>query len=70
MFISTETDLIPGMAAFVACLALQLEIGILVGIGINIIFILYHAARPKISIEFLSVSLNNFDLYPSIQLKS
>lgn len=52
---TTETDLIPGMAAFVACLVLPLEIGILAGIGINIIFILYHAARPKISIEFLSV---------------
>lgn len=44
------------MAAFIACLVLQLEIGILAGIAINIIFILYHAARPKISIEFLSVS--------------
>lgn len=54
----TETDLIPGMAAFIACLVLPLEIGILTGIAINIIFILYHAARPKISIEFLSVSKN------------
>lgn len=50
-----ETDLIPGMAAFVACLVFPLEIGILAGIAINIMFILYHAARPKISIEFLSV---------------
>lgn len=45
------------MAAFIACLVLPLEIGILAGIGINVIFILYHAARPKISIEFLSVSV-------------
>lgn len=52
----TETDLIPGMAAFIACLVLPLEIGILAGIGINVVFILYHAARPKITIEFLSVS--------------
>lgn len=56
LFFFTETDLIPGMAAFVACLVMPLEIGILAGICINIIFILYHAARPKISIEFLSVS--------------
>lgn len=46
------------MAAFVACLVLPLELGILAGIGINVIFILYHAARPKISIEYLSVSFD------------
>lgn len=48
-----ETDLVPGLGAFISCLVLRLEIGILVGIGINMAFILYHAARPKISIETL-----------------
>lgn len=43
----------PGLGAFFSCLALPLEMGILVGIGINMAFILYHAARPKISIETL-----------------
>lgn len=52
-----ESDLIPGLGTFIACLALPLEIGILTGIGINVVFILYHAARPKISIETLRVSL-------------
>jgi len=33
------------------CLVLPLQYGILVGIGLNVLFILYHAARPKISIE-------------------
>lgn len=56
MWRSKKTDLIPGMAAFIACLVLPLEVGILAGIAINIIFILYHAARPKISIEFRSVN--------------
>jgi len=51
----TESDLIPGLATFVACLALPLEIGILVGIGLNMAFILYHAARPKLSVEILTV---------------
>lgn len=55
MWRSKKTDLIPGMSAFVACLVLPMEIGILAGIAINVAFILYHAARPKISIEFLSV---------------
>lgn len=51
-----EIDLIPGLAAFIACLVLPLELGILIGIGINVIFILYHAARPKINIDQYSVS--------------
>lgn len=54
---SLESDLIPGLAAFFACLAFQIEIGILFGIGINIVFILYHAARPKIRVEYLAVRM-------------
>lgn len=51
----SESDLIPGLGTFIACLVLQLEIGILCGVGLNIMFILYHAARPKISVEKLTV---------------
>lgn len=50
---SKKSDLIPGIATFFACLLLPLEIGILIGIGLNLISILYHAARPKISMEIL-----------------
>ncbi|XP_044017323.1 sodium-independent sulfate anion transporter-like isoform X2 [Aphidius gifuensis] len=53
MWRTKKSDLLPGIATFIACLTLQLEIGILVGIGVNVIFILYHAARPKISLEKL-----------------
>ncbi|KAG5315058.1 PREDICTED: sodium-independent sulfate anion transporter [Acromyrmex echinatior] len=53
MWRTKKSDLIPGVGTFIACLLLQLEIGILCGIGINILFILYHAARPKISVEKL-----------------
>lgn len=63
--ISSETDLIPGLAAFFACLVLPLQIGILVGIGINIVFILYHAARPKLRVEKLTVCFHK----PNIFLK-
>lgn len=55
-FIVTESDLILGVATFIACLVLPLELGILIGVGINLLFILYHAARPKISVERLKVS--------------
>lgn len=51
MWRSKKTDLIPGLAAFISCLVLPLEIGILVGIGLNVLFILYHASRPKIHME-------------------
>ncbi|XP_006619830.1 sodium-independent sulfate anion transporter-like isoform X1 [Apis dorsata] len=54
MWRTKKSDLIPGLGTFIACLLLQLEIGILCGIGINILFILYHAARPKISVEKLT----------------
>ncbi|XP_059619978.1 sodium-independent sulfate anion transporter-like [Phlebotomus argentipes] len=56
MWRSKKTDLLPGIAAFIACLALPLEFGILVGIGINVIFILYHSARPKISVELCATT--------------
>lgn len=45
--------MIPGIGTFILCLALPLELGILLGIVMNIIFILYHAARPKFSVETL-----------------
>lgn len=53
-----ESDLIPGVATFIACLFLPLEIGVLIGIGLNLISILYHAARPKLLIEVHKVSFN------------
>lgn len=56
MWRSKKTDLIPGLSAFVACLLLPLQIGILVGIAINILFILYSAARPKLRIEIATTS--------------
>lgn len=48
-----ESDLVPGLCTFISCLVLPLECGILIGIGINVIFILYNAARPKLSMEVL-----------------
>ncbi|XP_059610352.1 sodium-independent sulfate anion transporter-like isoform X2 [Phlebotomus argentipes] len=53
MWRTKKSDLIPGLGTFIACLSLPLEMGILVGVGLNMVFILYHAARPKISAETL-----------------
>ncbi|KAJ8953894.1 hypothetical protein NQ318_019134 [Aromia moschata] len=54
MWRSKKSCLIVCFLTFIACLVLPLEIGILIGIGINLLFILYHAARPKISVERLN----------------
>ncbi|XP_001357876.3 sodium-independent sulfate anion transporter [Drosophila pseudoobscura] len=54
MWRSKKSDLVPGVGTFVACLVLPLEWGILIGVGLNVIFILYHAARPKLSTELLT----------------
>ncbi|CAG9827138.1 unnamed protein product, partial [Diabrotica balteata] len=51
-----ESCFIIFIVTFIACLVLHLEIGILVGIGINLLLILYHAARPKIFVEKLSTT--------------
>lgn len=50
-----ELDLVPGVGTFVLCLTLPLELGILAGVVANLVFILYHAARPKFSVEMLKV---------------
>lgn len=60
---SLESDLIPGLATFFACLALPLEIGVLIGVGLNLVSILYHAARPKLLIEVHKVSSMNIKYY-------
>ncbi|KAJ8984676.1 hypothetical protein NQ317_015767 [Molorchus minor] len=46
-----KTDLIPAIATFLSCLFLRLEIGIVIGIGINVVFLLYATARPSVHVE-------------------
>lgn len=48
---SKKTDLVPGLCTFVACLFLPLEVGVLVGVGLDLASILYRAARPEISVR-------------------
>uniref|UniRef100_V5H1U5 Sodium-independent sulfate anion transporter n=1 Tax=Anoplophora glabripennis TaxID=217634 RepID=V5H1U5_ANOGL len=56
MWRSKKSCFVVALITFIACLVLPLEIGILVGIGVNLLFILYHAARPKISVEKLQTN--------------
>ena len=51
MWRSKRIDLIPAFTTFFCCLFWALEYGILVGVGVQIVFILYNAARPSVVIE-------------------
>lgn len=51
MWRSKRIDLVPAFATFFCCLIWALEYGILVGVGVQIVFILYHAARPSVVLE-------------------
>lgn len=44
-------DIIPFLATLLGCLLLGLEYGILIGVGINVLFVLYSTSRPNI--EFI-----------------
>ncbi|XP_005183805.2 sodium-independent sulfate anion transporter [Musca domestica] len=76
MWRSKRSDLIPGVVAFITCLVLPLEIGILIAIGVNMLFILYHSARPKVSLEtietmegykFLKLTPDRCLIFPSVE---
>jgi hypothetical protein len=56
-FFFSEIDLIPLLVTFVACLGLGLDYGMLIGIGVNLLFILYSSARPKVQVRNLTVSI-------------
>lgn len=38
------------MVTFAACLLIRLELGIVIGIGVNLIFLLYASARPAVRV--------------------
>lgn len=46
-----RSDIIPFLATFTFSLLFGLEYGILVGIGINVLFTLYQTSRPNVSFE-------------------
>lgn len=42
--------MIPFLVTLICCLTISLDYGILIGIGVNLLFILYPSARPKVNI--------------------
>ncbi|XP_068153257.1 sodium-independent sulfate anion transporter [Drosophila tropicalis] len=76
MWRSKRSDLVPGIFAFICCLVMPLEIGITVAIGVNLLFILYHSARPKITLEqletvqgikFVKITPDRCLIFPSVE---
>lgn len=51
MFLSVESDIIPFLVTVFACLFLGLEYGMILGIGVNLVFILITSARPHVVFE-------------------
>ena len=49
-------DLLPATVTFFGCLFWSLEYGILVGIGTNLLLVLHHSARPKVSADVIQVA--------------
>lgn len=44
-------DIIPFGATFIGCLALGLDYGIVIGVAVNLLFVVYATARPEIDVQ-------------------
>jgi sodium-independent sulfate anion transporter 11 len=49
---------VPGFLTLIACLAIGVELGIVIGVAVDIAFLLYFNARPGVQVERLQVSAN------------
>ncbi|RZC37615.1 sodium-independent sulfate anion transporter-like, partial [Asbolus verrucosus] len=45
-----KSDFVPFLTTFFCCLFISIEYGILIGTGVNLLFVLYASARPKLTI--------------------
>ena len=48
--------MLPGLACFLGCLFYELEMGIGLGVVIQVLMLLYHAARPGVEVTIKRVS--------------
>lgn len=51
-----KLDIIPAIVTFGACLLTRLELGIVIGIATNLVFLLYGSARPSVKVTKAIVS--------------
>ena len=45
----------PGFLTLIACLAIGVELGIVIGVAVDIAFLLYFSARPGVQVERVQV---------------
>ncbi|KAF3429266.1 hypothetical protein E2986_10206 [Frieseomelitta varia] len=71
-----KIDLIPAVVTFLCCLFIRLELGIVIGIGINVLFLLYASARPSLRVhkdtsingcEYLVITPDRSLVFPSVE---
>ncbi|KAK6624108.1 hypothetical protein RUM44_010966 [Polyplax serrata] len=76
MWKTKKMDLIPAFATFLSCLFIRLELGIAIGISINVLFLLYASARPSVQVEkemtlsggeYLRVTPDRSLVFPSVE---
>ena len=58
LILISESDLFVMLCAFLCCLFWALEFGILVGVFVQVLFILYNTARPNLKVEQEQVRSN------------
>lgn len=63
MWKSSKKDLIPMFVTFSFCLVIGVEYGILLGVGINLMFLLYPSARPTVYIDKRTVGVANVYIF-------
>ncbi|KAM3961044.1 sodium-independent sulfate anion transporter [Aphomia sociella] len=54
MWRSRRADLVPAFATFALCLTVGVELGILAGVAVNVMFLLYPSARPQLEAEIIT----------------
>ncbi|XP_022178519.1 sodium-independent sulfate anion transporter-like [Myzus persicae] len=76
MWRTKKIDLIPAFATFLCSLLIRLEVGIVVGIAINVIILLYTLARPSVHVEkqqsefgyeYLVITPDRSLVFPSVE---
>ncbi|XP_060581576.1 sodium-independent sulfate anion transporter-like isoform X2 [Ruditapes philippinarum] len=65
-----KMSLIPWVITFLTSFGLGIEYGILIGIGVQLLLLLYPVARPKITVDYLDyvvVTFNQAIRFPSVE---
>ncbi|XP_015108473.1 sodium-independent sulfate anion transporter isoform X1 [Diachasma alloeum] len=76
MWRTKKIDLVPAAVTFICCLFVNLELGIVIGIGVNLLFLLYASARPSLKVmkmmspsgcEYLLITPDRSLSFPSVE---